>query len=323
MRKYLSLLVAIVIVGAFITAAKAETWNMASTYPESTFHTKNIRLFINDVEKATNGKLKIILHSGSSLFSMGAMKQAVQTGQVPIGEVLLGQYGNEHPIFEASAIPFLATGLENAKKLWEITLPIMTEYLAKQGTKLLYGVPWPEQGIYTKKPITRCADLKGLKFRVYSPMTARLAEQMGAIPTQIQFSEIPQAFATGTVHAMYTSAQSGADTQAWDFTSHFTNVVGNHVYNGVIVNEKAFKRLNSELQKSLLEAAAKAGPRGLKMCYEATSSNLKILKDHGMIISTPGPEFMAELNKIGETLTAEWIKKAGSMGEEAIKKFRQ
>ena len=32
----------------------------------------------------------------------------------------------------------------------------------------LYAVPWPAQGLYSKKEINSIADLKGLKFRAYN-----------------------------------------------------------------------------------------------------------------------------------------------------------
>src|SRR5205823_11011435 len=67
---------------------------------------------------------------------------------------------------------------------------------------LLYSVAWPGQGIYTKEPLKTVADLKGTKFRTYSPMTARLAELLGASPTVVQVPDVPQMFATGAIQAM-------------------------------------------------------------------------------------------------------------------------
>ena len=71
--------------------------------------------------------------------------------------------------------------------------------LGEQGMMLLYAVPWPPQGIYTKKPINSAADLKGLKWRAYSPATARIAELVGAQPVTVQAAELSQAMATGVI----------------------------------------------------------------------------------------------------------------------------
>jgi TRAP-type C4-dicarboxylate transport system substrate-binding protein len=323
MARLLSLTLTIGLLVAAVSPAAAEKWNMASGYPDSNYHTQNIKLFIDDVQKAAGGKLEVTLHGNQSLFKLPETKRAVQSGQVQLGELLLVQFGNEEPIFEVSSIPFLADDYKKAKKLWEITKPITAERLAKQGMRLLYGVPWPPQGIYAKTPVHSTADLKGVKFRTYNATTSRMAELMGAIPVTVQFSEVPQAFATGLVGAMFTSPQTGIDTQAWDFSKHFVNVGGNHSLNVVIVNESAFKRLPSDVQAAVLDAAAKAEPRGWKMSEDTTVTQLKVLQDKGMTVTTPSPELRAQLEKIGATLIDEWVKKAGDMGQTVIRKFRE
>ena len=62
---------------------------------------------------------------------------------------------------------------------------------------LIYGSPWPPQGIYSKKPIKTLADLSGTRFRAYSASTSRLVSLMGAIPTTVNTPEVPQAWIRG------------------------------------------------------------------------------------------------------------------------------
>jgi TRAP-type C4-dicarboxylate transport system substrate-binding protein len=100
-------------------------------------------------------------------------------------------------------------------------------------------------------------------------------------------------------------------------------VGGNHSMNVVIVNDGAFKRLPAEAQKAVLDAAAKAEARGWKLSEEATVKHVQILKDKGMTVSDPSPQFRAELQKVGATLTEEWLKRAGDAGQAAIRKFRE
>ena len=75
----------------------------------------------------------------------------------------------------------------------------MDKKLAEQGMMVLYAVAWPPQGIYTKKAIQSAADMKGLKWRAYSPATAKIAELIGAQPVQIQQAELSAAMATGVM----------------------------------------------------------------------------------------------------------------------------
>lgn len=321
MRKLLHALPVLAI--AVPGGAAAVEWNMATGYSDSNFHTRNIVQFVEDVSAATDGELAITLHSNQSLFKLPEIKRAAQTGQVQMGELLLVQFGNEDPLFEVSAIPMLADTYEEAAKLWEITAPLIGERLAEQGVELLYGVPWPVQGFYSNEPFNSSADVEGLKFRAYSAMTARMGEELGMIPATIASSEIPQAFATGLVSVMYTSPQTGIDTQAWDFTQHFTNVGGNFSMNVVIVNQDVFDALDDDLRSALLEAAAAAEERGWQMSEEVTAEQIATLEENGMTVSEPTPELLAELQAVGETLTGEWVEEAGPVGEDVVQELQQ
>src|SRR5262245_41904542 len=80
-------------------AAQAQTkWDMPTPYSDGEFHTRNIRTFVEDVKKATNGALDIAVHSNGSLIKHPDILRAVSTGQVNVGEILLGQFGNEDPM---------------------------------------------------------------------------------------------------------------------------------------------------------------------------------------------------------------------------------
>ena len=205
----------------------------------------------------TGGEVKITLHTNASLLKMPEIKRGIQTGQVQAGEILLSAYGSEDPFFEVDGIPFLSRGQMTAWQVYELTLPFITEKLADQGLMPLFSVPWPGQGLYAQKPINAVADYEGVKFRAYNALTARFAELMGAIPTTVQSAEVPQAFATGVVSAMITSAATGNYTKAWDFSSHYYDVNAMNNKNMVIANREAFEALSPESQSAVLAAAPK------------------------------------------------------------------
>ena len=95
----------------------------------------------------------------------------MQTGQAPIGERLLSAHQNENILFGVDSVPFLASSFEASDKLWGASKGTLTEILADQNLVLLYGVPWPPQGLYFKKEINSVADMAGIKFRAYNAAT--------------------------------------------------------------------------------------------------------------------------------------------------------
>src|SRR6185436_1144450 len=89
-------------------AAQAQTkWDMPTPYAPANLHTVNINQFAADIDKATNGKLKIQVHANGSLFKANEIKRAVQSGQAQIGEILISGYSNEDPLFGVDSVPFL------------------------------------------------------------------------------------------------------------------------------------------------------------------------------------------------------------------------
>ena len=305
------------------TAARADTWDMPTPYPESNFHTLNILQFAEEVKKGMGDKLEIKVHSSGALFKHPEIKNAVRGGQVPIGEFLLSRLGNDNAVFEVDSVPFLATDYAASAKLWRASRPVIEKLLEAEGVLVLYSVPWPPQGLFADKPVTITADLKGRKFRAYNTATERLAQLAGAVPTQVEAADLPQAFLTGRVEAMMTSPATGADSKAWDYVKYYYNTQAWLPKNIVIVNKRTFRALDEKTQKVLLDAAARAEQRGQQMSMKETADKTQLLATNGMTVAAPGPDLKAGLLEIGRTMTAEWEGRAGADGRAILQAYRQ
>ena len=310
------------VVGLCAGGAQAQKWDMPTPYSDNEFHTLNVKRFAAEVKSATGGKLDIVVHANGSLIKHPDMLRAVSTGQVNVAEFLLGQFGNEDPVFAADNLPFVAAGWDNAWKFYQAQKPLLVKKLQGRGLKLLFSVAWPGQGIYTKTALKSVADLKGTKFRTYSPQTARLAELLGASPTVIQVPEVPQAFATGTISAMITSSATGSSTKAWEFVKNYYMTNAFHPKNVVVVNDRAFQQLPENVKKAVLSAAADAETRGWEFAKQREQGANKELATNGMTIHEPDAAMKAAYKKVGDTMLAEWQKAAGADGEAIIKAYR-
>jgi len=304
--------------------AQAQTkWNLPAAYPADNFHTENLSQFAKDVADATGGKLQITVHANASLFKAPEIKRAVQTGQAQVGEVLMSLHENEDPIYGLDVVPFLATSFDQAKKLWDVQRPAIEKKLASQGLLLLFAVPWPPQGIFAKKDINTVEDLKGVKWRSYNPGTARIAELVGAQPVTVQAADLPQALATGVVTTFMTSGATGYDSKVWETLSHFYDTQAWIPKNLTFVSKAAFDALDKPTQEAVLKAAGTAEERGWKTAQEKTKWYTDQLAANGMKVLPPSPELKAGLQKIGEQLTQDWLKKAGPEGQAIIDSYKK
>ena len=301
------------------TSAMAQTkWDLPAAYPASNFHSENLVQFANDVDKASGGKLKITVHANASLFKAPEIKRAVQGGQAQAGEILLVNFQNEAQLFGADGLPFLADSYDTAMKLYQAQKPLLQKKLDEQGMALLYAVAWPPQGIYVKKPISSAADLKGVKWRAYSPATARIAELVGAQPVTIQASELSQALATGVVESFMSSGSTGVDSKTYEHLKYWYDTQAWLPKNAVIVNKAAYNALDAATKAAVQKAAADAEVRGWAASKKVNTASLDTLKANGMSIVAPSAQLKADMKKVGDVMLKEWLEKAGPEGKAMV-----
>jgi TRAP-type C4-dicarboxylate transport system substrate-binding protein len=305
------------------SAAAQSKWDLPTAYAAGNFHTENVVQFAADVDKATAGKLKITVHANAALFKAPEIKRAVQGGQAQAGEILLANFQNEWQIFGLDGLPFLADSYDESLKLYRAQRPALEKKLAEQGMMLLYSIPWPPQGIYSKKPLASAADLKGIKWRAYSPATARIAELIGAQPVTVQAAELSQAMATGVVESYMSSGATGYDTKTFEHLKYWYDTQAWLPKNAVIVNKKAFDALDKPTQDALLKAAAEAETRGWETSKKKNTEYLDLLKKAGMTIAPPSAALKTDMAKVGETMLKEWLEKAGAEGQTIVDAYRK
>ena len=304
--------------------AVAQTrWDLPAAYPASNFHSENLAQFAADVDKLSGGKLKITVHPNASLFKAPEIKRAVQGNQAQAGEILLSNFANENPLYAVDVLPFVATSYDAAAKLDRAARPALEKMLAAQGLRLLYTVPWPPQGLYSKTSLQSASDLKGIKFRSYNPATAKIAEMFGAQPVTIQAAELSQALATGVVESYISSGSTGYDSKTWESLKYWYDTQAWLPKNAVIVNQSSFAALDSGTQEAVLKAAAAAEQRGWALSQEKNKWYVDQLRANGMNILPPPPRMSEEFKKVGDALLEEWLQKTGADGKAILDAFKK
>lgn len=297
-------------------------WDMPTPYADSVFHTANIIQFADDVRVATDGALDITVHSAGSLFGHAEIKDGVRRGLAPIGEILMSRLSNEDAIYEVDSIPFLAASYEEADALWQATRGPIADKLSAQGLTLLFAVPWPGQSLYMTSEFADPAEMEGLRFRAYNAATERLAQLMGAIPTQVEAPDVPTAFSTGRVEVMIASSSSGVNYSAWDFVTHFVDTQAWLPKNITFVSTRALEALPEDQRAALLEAAAAAEARGWEMSRAENATQIALLEEMGMTVVQPSEAVRTRMLEIGDTMLSEWLAVAGDEGAAAVKDYQ-
>ncbi|MBA4282267.1 MAG: C4-dicarboxylate ABC transporter, partial [Ralstonia sp.] len=139
--------------------ASAETLRVATPYPAVNFHTQNLQAFASAVSSATNGGLKLEVYPNGTLLKPAAIFDGVKDGKAEAGEVMLSTLAQRDPLFGVDSIPFVVSGYNDARLLWDASRSHIEALMKANGLRLLYAVPWPPQNLYSETPIARLSDL--------------------------------------------------------------------------------------------------------------------------------------------------------------------
>ncbi|MFN4118839.1 TRAP transporter substrate-binding protein [Acidovorax sp.] len=293
-------------------------WKLATGYRAESFHTRNVQQFAAEVERAAQGALRIEVHANNSLFKLAEIPNAVQQGRAEAGETIMTSLVGDMPIAGADAVPFVVRTYADARRMWDLQRPLIEGHFAQRGLKALYAVPWPPQGLFSIAPVKSAADFKGTRMRTYNPATVRIAELLGATPVDVPMVEVNQALAAGKLDSMITSALTGVENQVWGQIKQYYGINAWFPKNIVFVNQKAFDALPPPVRQSVTQAAAEAESRGWALSESIAQESVGELQRKGIQVGRAPAELDAELKRLGERFSREWVQ---SVGNEANKIF--
>ena len=293
-------------------------WKLATGYRAESFHTRNVVQFAQDVERASAGALRIEVHANNALFELGDIPQAVQDGKAQAGETIMTSLVRDMPIAGADAVPFVVRTYADARRMWDLQRPLIEGHFARKGLKALYAVPWPPQGLFSIAPVRSAADFKGTRMRTYNPATVRIAEMLGAAPVDVPMVEVNTALSAGKLDSMITSALTGVENQVWGQIKQYYGINAWFPKNIVFVNQQAFDALPPPVREAVTKAAQTAEARGWAMSETIAEESVGELQRKGIKVERAPAELEAELKRLGERFSREWVQ---SVGNEANKIF--
>jgi tripartite ATP-independent transporter DctP family solute receptor len=155
------------------------------------------------LEKETNGRLTMQMYHSMQLGGEKEMIEQAQVGALQIARVSVGTLGPVVDDLNVFNMPFIFRDEDHMRKV--IDGPIGEELLAKvtASPARLVGLGWMDAGtrnVYSNKPITKPADLKGLKMRTMgNPLFVETMNAMGGNGVPLGYNELYSALQTKVV----------------------------------------------------------------------------------------------------------------------------
>ena len=304
------------------TASRAATvWTLPTGYRADSFQGHNVARFARDVESGTGGGLRIDVQPDNRRVPLAKILDAVRSGQVQAGEVIMTGLAQEIPIAGADAVPFVVSSYEGAQRLWQHQRPLVTRHFEARGLRPLFAVPWPPQGLYALRPVRSAEDLRGSRMRTYNSTTVRIAQLLGAQPVDVPMSQVGQALAEGRIDTMITSAVTGVENKVWSAFKFFYEVNAWFPKNLTFANAAAFDALSTAQRQAVLQAAATAEVAGWAASRVAAVESTNELRRNGLRVEPAPPLLQPVIRRLGERFSLEWLQNVGREANEVFVPF--
>jgi TRAP-type transport system periplasmic protein len=293
------------------TAAFAETkWDLTTAWGANNFHAQSAIAFADAVREGTNGSVDITVHlSGEIGVKITEKLSAVENGIVQMADMLLFLQAGEAPFLGIDTLPYLIQGQDQMKTWLEVAGPTYDEIFAKHNQKVLYFVPWPSPGVYSKDAIVSADDMNGQRIRAFNATSFTFLEKMGAAPVELPFGELAAAVAAGTVDGAATSTSTGANSKLYQFTSHFNPLNWSMSPDAVTVNLDAWNALSAAERATIQGLADKMESEFWAASAAEDSSKTAVLVENGMTVSAADDSLNAKMAEAGKSMWADFFAK--------------
>jgi len=275
--------------------------------------------FMEEVEKRSGGEIKFERYWANSLVKASDLFPGLKSGAVDVAHSAPHAYNvKEYPI-AGVALPFISDKSDAMMFAWRDLYKNNAEFRAEfesKGVKGLYGFAWAENTLWSKRPIAKIADLKGLKVRAPPPMSEALLK-LGATPVALAWTEGLEALQRGVVDGFSSAPfDSAVHGNAQDVAKFGSDLGGSGIFAVTVVGMslQRYNGLSEKLRKVIDEVAAEATEKAVH--FSDVSLDAAVAKLCGMKeklqVNLFNDEDKATVQKlVVSTMQSDWIARVG------------
>ncbi len=293
--------------------AQVITLTYANFPPAPTFPCVQMERWKEEVEKRTNGKVKIQTFAGGTLLGAKEMMDGVIAGQADIGCLCMAYQPGRFNLTNATSLPL---GIPNAKVgsqvLWNLYEKYQPE--AFKQVKMVTLFTTAPSNIMSKKPIRSLDDLKGADLRA-SGGAAQILGAWGANQNGMPMSETPEALQKGVVQGLFSSLEVMKDFSYAELCPYVTRTETVIYPFAVVMNPKAWDKLPADVQAVIEELALEQCLWTGEYMDQHVQESLEWSKtNHNLEIIELSAEEKAAWDALLAPITAQWITEHAAQG---------
>lgn len=217
--------------------------------PAATFPCVQMERWAKELEKRTNGKVKVQTFPGGTLLPAKNIMDGVIAGTADIGNFAMSYQPGRFPVSEAVDLPI---GFTSAKVASLVLYDLIEKYHPKEfeKVKILTLFTCPPTAFMTNRPVRSLKDLQGLELRV-SGTGADVVKRLGGIPIAMPQSETPEAIQRGVVKGIVSSMEILKDFNFAAYCPYATEANLFVVSFAVVMNREKWNALPADVRKAM------------------------------------------------------------------------
>ena len=243
--------------------------------------------FAEELEKASDGRMKVELYPANQLGKETDMAQQVESGTLDFAILSNGTMSSLSESLNGWFMPYLFEDLPDAAEAADSEEAKQMMKDLEQKKMVGYGVFFAGQRhIFSNKEITSVSDLKGMKVRIPgSPVFETYFKELNASPASMPLPEVYTSLSTGVIDAVDTDLNAAVSQKFYEAVENLT-LTSHIVFPEVILGSKSvIDKLNEEDQNLVEEAWSKAIDWGIEEGISKNENLLNEIKELGVKVA--------------------------------------
>jgi TRAP-type C4-dicarboxylate transport system substrate-binding protein len=289
--------------------------------PLASNNTQHWQAWADQINKATDGHVKIVIYPSGQLAAAADVGEMVETGGVDIGWLFTPFYKGQFPLTEVVSIPMV--GFDNGSLATNVAWDLYEKYPEFQkewsNYKLLnmYGIPASIFGT-VGKPIATPADAKGMVLRSPAGLVTDLVTKLGASPVAMAPPDMYEALEKKNVAGYIFEPAGIQNFKLQEVTDYYTDLPIYIGVFGLVMNWDKWNSLPPEYQAIIESFSLREGSLAASADMQAAADKgHQVFIDAGAEWIVPTDEAKAAFKVIADEVAATWPKTVSLPGFDA------
>jgi len=257
------ILTTLLIAGVAAGTAVAAQLKIATVAPDGSFWMTEVKKGAEEIEKATEGRVKIRVYPGGTMGNDQAVLRKMRIGQLHGGMMTGQSLAAVTSDLQLYGLPFLFRSYDEVDTVRRQMDGTLVESLEAKGYISFGLIEGGFAYIMSQKPAKTLADFKGQK--AWLPegdlIAAAIYDAANLSPVPLPLSDVLTGLQTGLIDTIAGPPVAAVALQWFTRTKYLTDFPILYTYGSIVVSDKAFKKINTADQEVVREILGRVSSR--------------------------------------------------------------